>query len=549
MSNERRIHVLTVTPRSDEPLVVPDTQKDWRFVDSPNVTGPPHIRFYAGAPLRTADGYNLGSLCLLDDKPRTEFAPRQRLILKEFAAVAMREMELWRDKLQLRVRDRIQTSMEKFTRECLELDARSTDKPADAAAKMERAYSRAAQLVCSTLDMDECYVLDLSQFELTDIETPQGTRSVYRADPYNQDSEVLERAQGFGLVSALPILSATNPSRKTNTLSARDHEKLSDFLRDSRDGKIYEHKPPSFIKDLFPDELRYAMVIPVFGIDQQPFTLICAHTSKASKQYLEGYELQFLRAIGVILLSAVLRRRMVLADKAKSILISSVSHELRTPLHGILAAAELLSDTKLDQNQFSFLKTVQSCGNSLIETVNHVLDFTKLSGGSTSSAPSLRQSKVNLATLIEQTVEGCWVGQRARTFLGDADVGSYYAPDAQPKGQRPSLGAPDAMPVEIVIDIAHREKGWNVRCEKGGLRRVLMNLIGNSLKFTKVSLCLCLGDEVLDGTSEMSGWLTLSTGGLHPGDSARIASPARVQADSHRDGSHRHWQGNRQGVP
>ncbi|KAG2740735.1 hypothetical protein P692DRAFT_20752784, partial [Suillus brevipes Sb2] len=57
-----------------------------------------------------------------------------------------------------------------------------------------------------------------------------------------------------------------------------------------------------------------------------------------------------------------------------------ISHELRTPLHGILAAAELLSDTSLSHSQTSFLHPVQACGTSLVETVNHVLDFTKLSG-------------------------------------------------------------------------------------------------------------------------------------------------------------------------
>ena len=50
----------------------------------------------------------------------------------------------------------------------------------------------------------------------------------------------------------------------------------------------------------------------------------------------------------------------------------------------ILASAELLSETQLDHNQASFLQTVQACGTSLVETVNHVLDFTKLSGNAKS---------------------------------------------------------------------------------------------------------------------------------------------------------------------
>jgi hypothetical protein len=169
-------------------------------------------------------------------------------------------MELWRDKLQLRVRDKIQNAMEKFTRECLEMDATSTDKRADAAAKMDAVYESAAQLVSSTLDMDGCFILDLDQFEATEVEGPDGSiKTVYRADPYNQDTDVVERSEAFGPIGALPLLASTNPLLKTQPLSSANHQKLSKFFTDHRDGKIYEYKAPPFVKDLFPDELRYAM--------------------------------------------------------------------------------------------------------------------------------------------------------------------------------------------------------------------------------------------------------------------------------------------------
>lgn len=395
--------------------------------------------------------------------------------------------------------------MEKFTRECLEMDARTSATKSEAAAKMDQVYLRAAQLVCTTLDLDGCFILDLSPFELVDIDTEQGTRSVYRADPYTSADEPMTSLNDtFGPVNALPVLASTPASSETRALTSEEHKTMSDFLLHHRDGRIFENIAPSWIRYMFPADMRYGMgeshigaaltaVVPCFGVHQQPFALIAAYTCNKAKQYLEGYELQFLRAIGVIILSAVLRRRMALADQTKSVLISSVSHELRTPLHGILAAAELLSDTDLDSNQQSFLKTVQTCGNTLIETVNHVLDFTKLSGSSGSTRDgTIKLAKVNLANLVEQTVEGVWIGQRARFFMGDSDIGSFYAP---PAGNLPALDraaqiVKDLSHVETVVDIGYREKGWMVRCERGGLRRVLMNLVGNSLKFTSVSKML-----------------------------------------------------------
>lgn len=79
---------------ADEPLVVADALMDERFANNPLVLGPPHIRFYAGMPLRTQRGYNLGTLCVIDREPRA-FGAREQHYLVEFAALLMREME-WR---------------------------------------------------------------------------------------------------------------------------------------------------------------------------------------------------------------------------------------------------------------------------------------------------------------------------------------------------------------------------------------------------------------------------------------------------------------------
>ena len=182
---------------------------------------------------------------------------------------------------------------------------------------------------------------------------------------------------------------------------------------------------------------------------------------------------------------------------------------------------------------------MQACGTSLVETVNHVLDFTKLSGNAKAGgvenvihlsryaqlannhcepgthafiSPSRR--RVNLMQLVEDATEGCWIGHRARMFT--SEIGSVYSP---PKSDRQQLLPKPNKHVETVIDIGHSEavclspgasslggtpdlrtatQGWTFRCEKGGIRRILMNVFGNSLKFTSVCLCLRNASSMCD---------------------------------------------------
>jgi diguanylate cyclase (GGDEF)-like protein len=77
----------------DDVMVVEDATKDDRFRDNPLVTGDPNIRFYAGAPLINRDGFELGTLCVIDTIPR-QLSPANRRVLKDLAAMAVDEMEL-----------------------------------------------------------------------------------------------------------------------------------------------------------------------------------------------------------------------------------------------------------------------------------------------------------------------------------------------------------------------------------------------------------------------------------------------------------------------
>lgn len=78
---------------NDELLVVEDATRDPRFADNPLVTCENGIRFYAGAPLRTGEGFNLGTLCVIDHIPR-RIGERDRSLLRDMAAIVVNEMEL-----------------------------------------------------------------------------------------------------------------------------------------------------------------------------------------------------------------------------------------------------------------------------------------------------------------------------------------------------------------------------------------------------------------------------------------------------------------------
>ncbi len=99
----------------DDFLVVPDATKDPRFDCNPLVTGEPGLRFYAGALLKTSDGYPIGTVCVLDFKPRPLTAIQEQT-LRVLARQVMRQMEL---RKVLRERDQAQAQQDILNKEIL----------------------------------------------------------------------------------------------------------------------------------------------------------------------------------------------------------------------------------------------------------------------------------------------------------------------------------------------------------------------------------------------------------------------------------------------
>ncbi|KAG4303757.1 hypothetical protein PORY_002840 [Pneumocystis oryctolagi] len=90
---DRDISFCAHTLLSSEPMVILDASKDWRFKGNPLVTDPPYLRFYAGAPIITSDGYTIGTLSVIDSNARLFFSSQDIRCLSQFAHMAMDEIE------------------------------------------------------------------------------------------------------------------------------------------------------------------------------------------------------------------------------------------------------------------------------------------------------------------------------------------------------------------------------------------------------------------------------------------------------------------------
>ncbi|TKA61661.1 hypothetical protein B0A49_10128, partial [Cryomyces minteri] len=605
--------------------LVNDMTKDSRFKGMPYVLGAPHARFYAGVPIRSPDGHNIGSYCVIDDKPRDGLTEQELVFLRDMSTTVMRHLEMVRAKEEHRRSGRMVRGLGSFvegkttirdwwlkaghrsqqkpeathafatpvipphigsqqadgatgqprdfstdplsvaskgqpfggqttqssTRSLVERNnavqqiARQAASPASSvpftptsesevdqqhlntsalgttkqhsglreeliSGDVKQTFSRAANIIREAIEVDGVIFLDASigswggmvgGARMARPERHQTDDTDFSASANTNDDDTSKSGSSTAV-------SPPEPSRGGS--ANEDDERACGVLGYSIPDKPHtnrdnQHANPDPVTESFLKGLlrRYP--------HGKVFNLVVDETgSVSSGESSEDYssKLSYLAAFGDSIMAEVARCDAQSADRAKADFISSISHELRSPLHGILGSVEFLQDTFMDAFQENLIYIVETCGKTLLDTMDHLLDFAKInnftrikdkcnSEGETrrrSPGGHVLDGTVDLSVVTEEVLETVFAGHDYQRIAAakERDKGSkeddatgYTVGFRGDQQEPPKDPYANGGKICVIVDIDRAsDSHWTFNTQAGAWRRILMNVVGNALKYT-----------------------------------------------------------------
>ncbi|KAL3449848.1 two-component sensor protein histidine protein kinase [Aspergillus insuetus] len=572
------------TPQDRYPLfTVDDLQLHPRYCHIPCVSGSPFFRFYAGTPLMTSNGINIGSLYVIDPRPNLVLTDSHKETIGVTARAVMEYLETSRQSLESGRLRRVLSGFNSFVQDqrqpdsqsepsSLSVDVSDSDQssppstpPASPPETDVRPYSEDTNSTVSTASPAQGKSSSIRALNLPSPEkrTNVASESVatLAASPMNNRREAFQRAadtmrQSLGLgedggvaifalkerfsvdiddeedlvedPDAVPRSAASAWAISTkHSQSWTDEDALDEipskqmtrrFLQRitrrfchgalwyfHRDGTAFssdeetsqpssDHvtlQPPALLhpgasgalsgkdtdllRTCFPTATRIIFAPLWDPLNSRWFGGCFCWSSEETRIFSPNVELGGVLGFCSSLMTEDSRIRSQEADNKKAAFIGSISHELRSPLHGILAAVEFLAEQTMPNSTMLLLDTIRACSQTLSDVFEQILDFSKINSfrrrSRTGSATTHRETRslyilkeVDIVTIVEDAIQSICSGAHHLNITQASET----------------LGSSTYVDISLDID----KHDWMFSLDPGALRRIVMNVFGNALKYT-----------------------------------------------------------------